>query len=438
MAFSEDVLELADETLNQRCSKSSTQKIVRWEADDLVVNITRETRTSATIWVTTPGLRGSGEIDLLGNTFRPAQPPKNSNCSPRIKLGPVAFIRVSNQIELEALRMALTALSNGEHFMESLKDAELDDNDIEQDDDAIDLGGASTRVLTQTRDEFVDSLLTRVRKGRLTLQPDFQRDYVWSKSKAAALIESILMGIPLPVIYMAEIPDGSWEVVDGQQRLTAIKSFVDGTFPDGSPFRLGQLRVRSDLRGKRFADLSPTDQTQIEDYALRIILIQKEGSSDLKFEVFERLNSGAERLNDMELRNCIYRGPYNDMLKHLVTDDTFRKLYGEAEPDSRMKDRQLLLRFFAMWRNTHLKYRGPMKQFMNREMHDYRFATSEQVRDMSSHLRRSGPVRLGCFRTPSLPALFDGRRPRPKRQVGVGRKTEYRPMGYNHVLLYVL
>jgi uncharacterized protein with ParB-like and HNH nuclease domain len=120
------------------------------------------------------------------------------------------------------------------------------------------------------------------------------------------------MRIPLPVIYVSELSDGSWEVVDGQQRLTSIRSFIDGTFPDGQTFKLGQIRVRDDLRGKVFADLSPDDQNAIEEYSLRVIMILKEADQDLKFEVFERLNSGADKLNDMELRNCVYRGRYND------------------------------------------------------------------------------------------------------------------------------
>jgi hypothetical protein len=224
--------------------------------------------------------------------------------------------------------------------------------------------------------------VSRIGKGRLILQPDFQRDYVWSRAKASALMESILMRIPLPVVYVAELEDGRWEVVDGQQRLTAIRSFIDGKFPDGSVFKLGQLRVRDDLRGKSFSDLSVEDQQYIEDYSLRLIMIQKEADPDLKFEVFERLNSGADKLNDMELRNCVYRGPYNDFLKNLVENEYLMRIRGDKAPDPRMQDRQLLLRFFAMWRNTHLRYRGPMKQFMNCEMQDNRFALGEKLLEM--------------------------------------------------------
>jgi hypothetical protein len=266
--------------------------------------------------------------------------------------------------------------------MEALPDSVVEDVEVEQDDEALDLAPSQKRVLTQTRDESIELLVSRIRKGRLILQPDFQRDFVWSRSKASALIESILMRIPLPVIYVSELKDESWEVVDGQQRLTSIRSYIDGKFPDGQAFKLGQLRVRDDLRGKSFIELSQEDQNSIEDYSLRVIVILKDASPDLKFEVFERLNSGADKLNDMELRNCTYRGPYNDLLKELVRDDTFLKIRGQSAPDARMQDRQLLLRFFAMWRNTHLRYRGPMKQFMNHEMQEHQFATPDKIATM--------------------------------------------------------
>ena len=110
----------------------------------------------------------------------------------------------------------------------------------EQDDDeALELPPNQRRVLTQSLDASVESLVSRIRRGRLILQPDFQRDYVWSRPKASALIESILMRIPLPVIYVSELNDGSWEMVDGQQRLTAIRAFVDGMFPRRPAFQAG-------------------------------------------------------------------------------------------------------------------------------------------------------------------------------------------------------
>lgn len=389
---------------------NSTQKVAKWEGPDgLTVNLHRQSRRSATVWIAGPSVLAGGRV-VLSEPIRivEGQAPKNSNCSPRIKRGPVLVAYAANDEDLLGLGEALKHLSGGGSLMidptatlatsapvdaststpvMNAKPAEQDlgsqnpDDEWadEADDEALALPAGEKRVLTQALDERIESLVSRIRKGRLILQPEFQRDFVWSKSKASLLIESILMRIPLPVVYVAEVANGSWEVVDGQQRLTTIRAFVDGHFPNGESFRLGQLRVRNDLRGKAFKDLPQSDQDAIEDYSLRLIMIQKEADPDLKFEVFERLNSGADKLNDMELRNCIYRGPYNDLLKELVEHEALLKIRGADSVDNRMQDRQLVLRFLAMWRNTHLRYRGPMKQFMNHEMQQHRFAAPDQI-----------------------------------------------------------
>lgn len=277
----------------------------------------------------------------------------------------------------------------------------------EQDDDeALELPPNQRRVLTQSLDASVESLVSRIRRGRLILQPDFQRDYVWSRTKASALIESILMRIPLPVIYVAELNDGSWEMVDGQQRLTAIRAFVDGMFPDGQPFRLGRLRVRDDLRGKLFTELSPEEQSAIEDYSLRVIMIQKEADHDLKFEVFERLNSGADKLNDMELRNCIYRGPYNDLLKELVKNETFLRIRGEKRsrrPDAGPPAAASLFCDVA-------EYTPPLSEPHEAVLEPRDAGASVRVgrqdRRYAPHLRGGDPVRLGRVRRKGLSSLL--------------------------------
>ena len=360
---------------------TSTKKVAKWhDRGGITANLHRESRRAATVWISGGQLAATGELDLLSGKLTPAQPPQHSNCSPAIKTGPTAFAYARDEHDFQRLGDTLRRLQLETPTVdETLVPDAIDESD---DDEALVLEPQQKRVLTQSRDESVDALVSRIRKGRLILQPEFQRDFVWSRSKSSLLIESILMQIPLPVIYVAELPDGTWEVVDGQQRLTTIRSFIDGRFPNGETARLGQLRVRSDLRGKTFQDLPPEDQVAIEDYTLRVILIQKEANPDLKFEVFERLNSGADKLNDMELRNCIYRGSYNDMLKELSEHDLLLKIRADTTPDARMQDRQLILRFFAMWRNTHLRYRGPMKQFMNHEMQEHRHATPEKIAEM--------------------------------------------------------
>jgi len=256
--------------------------------------------------------------------------------------------------------------------------AELEE-DIAIDETPLELELGERRLATQSLDLSIEALDARIRRSALILQPEFQRDYVWSAAKASALVESVLIHIPLPVIYLAETTEGDWEVVDGQQRLTSLHSFVTGKFPDGTNFRLGQMNVRSDIKGKAFKDLSKTDQNAILNYTLRAVILQKESHPDLKFEVFERLNCGSVQLKDAELRNCMYRGPYNDMLNELAKNLSLLKIRHASTPHKRMEDRQLILRFFAMKRNSHLNFKGGMKQFMNREMVTHRYGPPNEI-----------------------------------------------------------
>lgn len=131
---------------------------------------------------------------------------------------------------------------------------------------------------------------------------------MWDATKASRLIESALLGIPIPVVYISQEPDNKEYVIDGQQRLTSFFSFMDGIFPDGSDFKLTGLKVFREINGKKYRSLTDDFQDAIRYFKIRTITFKKESDQDLKFEIFERLNTGAVSLNDQELRNCIYRG----------------------------------------------------------------------------------------------------------------------------------
>lgn len=162
-------------------------------------------------------------------------------------------------------------------------------------------------------------------------------------------------------------------MIDGQQRLTSFFEFLDGKF------KLKGLQVKDDLNGKFFADLPKELQGNIKKAALRAITIKRESDKDLKFEIFERLNSGSVALNDQELRNCIFRGPYIRLLKELSEETDFRKLLNLKDADKRMRDVEFVLRFSAFYHSTHIKFVPPMKSFMNDDMEKYQnLSVSEQ------------------------------------------------------------
>lgn len=234
-------------------------------------------------------------------------------------------------------------------------------------------------IRTQSADPEIDSLYNRWKRGRLILQPFFQRQYVWDRPKASRLIESALLAIPLPIIYLAQEEDGRESVIDGQQRLTSFFAFVDGMFPSGEPFRLSSLKVLRELDRKTFAELDETMQDRIRNCAIRAVTIMNDSDPELKFEIFTRLNTGSVPLNDMELRNCVFYGSYMDLLKELAEDDDFKQIVGFKGPDTRMRDIELVLRFAAFYHANYLRYRSPMKKFLNDDMNRYRNISREDT-----------------------------------------------------------
>ena len=245
-----------------------------------------------------------------------------------------------------------------------------------EEEQPIEIPPERRRVYADKSDRSIYELFRKFQRGDLILDPEFQRRYVWDNKKASLLIESVLLEVPIPVIYLAEEDNGKFTVIDGQQRLRSFFRFLN------NEFKLRGLSVLSELNGKYFKDLDKEKQRKIEDTTLRVIEIRKESHSDVKFEIFERLNVGAVKLNDQELRNCIYRGRYNDLIKELAEDKDFLFLLGLKEPHKRMYDRELVLHFLAFYNQTYLKYKPPMKQFLNREMENNRNISEEKIKEL--------------------------------------------------------
>lgn len=245
------------------------------------------------------------------------------------------------------------------------------------------------KIYTDKGDPEVNSLYDDYQNGDLMIQPDFQRHFVWDAKKSSRLVESALLDIPLPVIYLSEEDDEKEHVIDGQQRLTAFFSFIYGKFPDGNDFKLTGLKVLTELNKKSFKDIDKKLQRKIRKTKIRAITFKKESEADLKFEIFERLNTGAVSLNDQELRNCIYRGPYNKLLKELSENTDFMYLLGLKKPDKRMKDVELILRFASFYHFTYLNYKPPMRKFLNNDMEKYRYISESEVAELKNAFKNT-------------------------------------------------
>lgn len=185
--------------------------------------------------------------------------------------------------------------------------------------------------------------------NEIVLDPDFQRNSnIWNNAKKAKLIESILMGIPIPLFYFAENKNGGLSVVDGLQRLFAIKKFIDNDYP------LKNLFYLQKLNGLKFSQLERIDQQRIERYQLQVNVISSNTPEYIKLNIFERINTGSTPLNKQEMRHALYQGNSTKLLKKLSECDEFNDAVATKLNPLRMKDRYVILRalVFYLWKNN--------------------------------------------------------------------------------------
>lgn len=242
-------------------------------------------------------------------------------------------------------------------------------SDIEDEDLAATEVPKKVRVLqTQAYDKSVSDLVSMIRNKDISLDPDYQRNYIWDNKKASLLVESILLSVPIPVIYVAEETDSRWAVIDGLQRLNALRRFSD------NEFRLTGLEVLADLNGFQYSKLNPKALRIFRNGIIRIIVVLQESDPEIKYDIFLRLNRGSIKLNEQELRNCLYRGKFNNLLKDLRTYPNFLNCLRMSAPSKRFNDAELALRYLALSeaydRSTGKvkNYRNKMKTFLNSYM----------------------------------------------------------------------
>jgi len=225
-----------------------------------------------------------------------------------------------------------------------------------------------------TRDIFTVYELKRKYEERKTIQldPDFQREDIWKQKQQSELIESILMGIPLPVMYFAEDKYGNLQVIDGRQRLTALFKYLN------NKFSINSAPILTYLEGKKFKDLEPREQIKLEDYQLIIYIIKPQTPDRVKFDIFDRVNRGGTKLEPQEMRNALYQGKSTRFLKELSQQEVFKKATGNAINSKRMKDRYYILRYIAfyLYHNKKLKdkedklieYKSDINDFLGKTM----------------------------------------------------------------------
>lgn len=244
------------------------------------------------------------------------------------------------------------------------------------------------KLFTQPYDLNISSLVNQIKEQTLHLRPlserpRFQRKYVWPDRLASLLIESILLKIPIPPCYFSQSDDFELDVIDGQQRLYSIYRFISNEFP------LSGLEVISEINGKRFHQLDRRLQRQIETHTLRAVIITNDSHPEIQFDVFERLNTHTMPLNAQELRNCMYRGVLNDLLGELAEHKPWLRILGRKRPDKRLRDEELILRFFAFHVNGLASYRTPQKHWLNDLAKEGRNYSEERIDDLRKSWKKT-------------------------------------------------
>lgn len=190
------------------------------------------------------------------------------------------------------------------------------------------------------------------KEKRIILDSEFQREDVWKYDRKSELIESVLMGLPLPIFYFNQDKYGKLIVVDGRQRLTALFEYLNDTYP------LTKLKILSKLNNLRFSQLPPHLAGRLEDYQIQAHVILPPTPERIKFDIFDRVNRGGMQLNKQEIRNALYQGEATRFLKKIVESDAFIKATGNAfANEKRMKDKYLITRFvsFLLYKLNYLE-----------------------------------------------------------------------------------
>lgn len=232
----------------------------------------------------------------------------------------------------------------------------------ESEEDVLDF---TYSITSYGADYPVDSLVNRLRNDKIKI-PDFQRGYVWNLKQASRFIESLLLGLPVPGIFLSrDIDSADLLVIDGQQRLKSLLFFYDGYLND----RVFKLRdVQDKFEGKTYKSLESDDRQRLDDSIIHATIVkQDEPSEDNSsiYLVFERLNTGGLQLQPQEIRSAIYSGPFVALLKELNDLPAWRNVYGNRS--TRLKDQEFILRFFAMYLFRDY-YKKPLKGFLNTYM----------------------------------------------------------------------
>jgi Protein of unknown function DUF262 len=232
------------------------------------------------------------------------------------------------------------------------------------------------------------------KKGRLIIDPDFQRNIIWQPEQKSRFIESIILNFPLPALYVNQKKDNSYEIVDGLQRTSALIEFLDKE----NGFRLMGLKVLSYLNGSKFKDLPSIYQAKIEAKKLWIYIIKPSVPISIVYDIFDRINTDSTPLNRQEVRNSILKGESTKLLKKLSEQDYFKKAINNGVDTKRMKDREMILRYlsFSIF-DYQADYQGDMNEFIENAMRKINLMSVKEIDVLEKNFKRIMEITFDFF-----------------------------------------
>lgn len=279
-----------------------------------------------------------------------------------------------------------------EHFYEYDEQAENED-DVE----LVEGTDFSAAVVSGT-DWTTETIINQINKNNIQLNPDFQRRDAWDKSRKSNFIESLILGLPIPQLVLAERKEqrGAYIVLDGKQRLLSIRQFAaEKNDPVYDPLKLSGLEIRTDLKGKNLHDLKDdadfyNDVAAFENQPIRTVVIKNWPSEEFLYHVFLRLNTGSVQLAPQELRQALHPGTFISFIDaNAPNNEAIKSILKLKKPDFRMRDNELLLRYYA-FKNFLTDYSGDLKKFLdntclqfNKTWHQVENTISEQFNQLN-------------------------------------------------------
>lgn len=239
-------------------------------------------------------------------------------------------------------------------------------DDQQEDEDDLDRNISFKDSVVMNADWTIETVNSQITKGNIDLQPSFQRRGAWDDTRKSRLLESIIVGMPVPNIVLAEQKEhrGRFIVIDGKQRLMTINDFL------GDRFKLKGLDIRRELNGLTYSELPSEDKEYLDNSTLRSTVIRSWQDENFLYAIFYRLNSGSLPLSPQELRKALIGGKLLDEIEtYLAQSKAFHSLFGERL-DKRMRDSELVLRFIA-YNNNISAYRGNFKEFLDETVEYY-------------------------------------------------------------------